>query len=250
MKNIKMFDCDVASLTMKETVQQIEEYIKKRQIVQHVVINAGKVVTMQNNKNLKTIIQQCPIINADGQSIVWASKFLKKSLPERVAGIDLMKNLIELSSEKGYRIYFFGAKQDVVEKVVQIYKEKYPNLQVAGYRNGYFTDEDNEEIISEMKETKADILFVAFSSPKKEFWLNENINKIGIPFCMGVGGSFDVVSGITKRAPVWMQKIGLEWFYRFVQEPKRMWKRYLVGNTKFIYYVFKEKFSSNPEINS
>ena len=240
MKSIKMFGCDVASLTMIETLQKIEHLIENKIMTQHVVINAGKVVTMENDQKLKEIIKNSPLINADGQSIVWASKILGRSLPERVAGIDLMEELIKLSNEKGYRIYFFGAKEDVVTKVVKIYKEKYKDLKVVGHRNGYFSAEDKNEIINDMKESEADILFVAFSSPNKEYWLAENMEKINIPFCMGVGGSFDVVAGITKRAPKWMQKLGLEWFYRFIQEPKRMWKRYLVGNSKFIYYVIKE----------
>lgn len=114
---------------------------------------------------------------------------------------------------------------------------------MSGYRNGYFSKEDNNSIIQDMRNSNAKILFVAFSSPKKEYWLAENIDKINIPFCMGVGGSFDVVVGKTKRAPLWMQKISLEWFYRFIQEPRRMWKRYLIGNIKFVYYLLKEKFN-------
>lgn len=242
MKKIEIFGCKVASITMKETLDEIEKIIKDRTLTQHVVINAGKVVLMEKDENLKKIVSDCPIINADGQSIVWASKFLGESLPERVAGIDLMEELIKVSSRKGYGIYFFGAKEEVVKKVINHYEEKYPKLKICGYRNGYFSDEDVPNITSEMKKSKADILFVAFSSPKKEYWLAKNIKDIGIPFCMGVGGSFDVVAGATRRAPYWMQKSGLEWFYRFLQEPKRMWKRYLVGNSKFIAITLKEKF--------
>lgn len=245
MNKVKLFDCEVAAINMNETVSEVERIIKARQLTQHVVINASKVVLMNKDKNLKNIIQECPIINADGQSIVWASKFLGKPLPERVAGIDLMEELIKLSSKKGYSIYFFGAKEEVVLKVIDIYKNKYPGLKIAGYRNGYFNENDNNKIVEDMKKSNADILFVAFSSPKKEYWLSENIDKINIPFCMGVGGSFDVVAGVTKRAPIWMQKLGLEWFYRFLQEPKRMWKRYLVGNSKFIALTIKEKLKLN-----
>lgn len=227
---------------MEETLDEIEKIIDNRILTQHVVINAGKVVLMENDENLKKIVANCPIINADGQSIVWASKLLGKTLPERVAGIDLMEELIKLSSQKGYGIYFFGAKEEVVTSVITHYKEKYPTLKICGYRNGYFSDDDIPDITREMRESKADILFVAFSSPKKEYWLAENIKDIEIPFCMGVGGSFDIVAGVTKRAPHWMQRIGLEWFYRFLQEPKRMWKRYLVGNSKFILITLREKF--------
>lgn len=243
MKTVKMFGCDVASITMKETIEEIDKRIQDRIATQHVVINAGKVVQMDENPRLTSIIRKCPIINADGQSIVWASKVLGKPVPERVAGIDLMDKLIKLSAQKGYRVYFFGAKEEVVTSVVRRYKDKYSNLQVAGYRNGYFSDEDMPQIIENMKNSNADILLVAFSSPNKEYWLDENIDKINIPFCMGVGGSFDVVAGKTVRAPLWMQRFGLEWFYRFLQEPRRMWKRYLIGNSKYIYITLKERFN-------
>jgi N-acetylglucosaminyldiphosphoundecaprenol N-acetyl-beta-D-mannosaminyltransferase len=228
---------------MPETINIIDEYIKNRSLVQHVVINASKVVLMDKNEKLRNIIKQCPLINADGQSIVWASRVLGEPIPERVTGIDLMEEVIKLANDKGYSIYFFGAKQEVVEKVVDIYKGKYDQLKVAGYRNGYFTEKDNEKLVKDIRDSKADILFVAFSSPKKEYWLHDNLKALNVPFCMGVGGSFDVVAGVTKRAPIWMQKSGLEWFYRFLQEPKRMWRRYLVGNAKFLHIVIKEKFN-------
>ncbi len=243
MECVKMFGVDVASFNMQQTIEYIDESIQKNITMQHVVINASKIVLMQECDGLKEIIKKCELINADGQSIVWASKVLGTPLPERVAGVDLMFKLIELAEKKGYGVYFFGATQDVVEKTVNTFKEKYPNLIVSGYRNGYFGPEDNNAIVEDMKNSNAKILFVAFSSPKKEYWLSKNIDKINIPFCMGVGGSFDIVAGKTERAPKWMQDIGLEWFYRFIQEPRRMWKRYLIGNLKFIYYVLKEKFS-------
>lgn len=243
MKTVNLFGCDVAAITMQETIEEIDKRIQNKITTQHVVINAGKVVLMNKDSKLVNIIKKCPIINADGQSIVWASKFLGKPVPERVAGIDLMGELITLSAEKGYRVYFFGAKEEIVTNVISKYKDKYSNLQVAGYRNGYFSNEDMPEIIDNMKNSNADILLVAFSSPNKEYWLDENMDKINIPFCMGVGGSFDVVAGKTARAPLWMQKLGLEWFYRFLQEPRRMWKRYLIGNSEYIYITLKERFN-------
>ncbi len=241
MNTVNIFNCDVSTLTMRETVQEIKERIEEKVTTQHVVINAGKVVLMEKSERLQNIVRSCPIINADGQSIVWASKLLGKPIPERVTGIDLMQELLKLADENGYRVYFFGAKQEIITKLVIKLKEQFSNLNIAGYRNGYFNKEDEPEIIEDMKKSKADILFVGFSSPKKEYWLDENIDKINIPFCMGVGGSFDVIVGKTKRAPKWMQKLGLEWFYRFIQEPKRMWKRYLLGNLKFLCITLKEK---------
>ncbi|PKM50946.1 MAG: glycosyltransferase [Firmicutes bacterium HGW-Firmicutes-7] len=228
---------------MEETLEKINDYIISRKKCQHVVLNAGKMVLGHKDHQLKKIINKCEIINADGQSVVWASRFLKSPVPERVAGIDLMYQVIKLAAEKGYKIYFFGAKEEVVQKVAAIYKNKYPTINIVGVRNGYNIIESHDVILEDMKCSKADILFLGFGSPQKEYWLRDNISKIGIPFCMGVGGSFDVVAGLTKRAPLWMQKCGLEWFYRFIQEPKRMWKRYLVGNSKFLYLILREKIN-------
>lgn len=233
----------VNAISMDETIDLVEDIIKGRVPTQHVVINASKVNLMEKDKGLQKIVNQCPLINADGASIVWAAKKLGIPLNERVTGIDLFLKLIELANEKHYKIYLFGAKEEVVVKVKQIFEEKYPNLIIAGYRNGYFKENDEEEIVRNMSESCADMMFVAFSSPKKEYWVNKYLQQLNIPFVMGVGGSFDVVAGITDRAPLWMQNHGLEWFYRFIQEPRRMWKRYIVGNAKFVALTYKTKFS-------
>lgn len=245
MNRITICGIPVDALTMKETVQIIDEAIAARKPLHHVVINAAKVVNAQVDPNLKESIVNCDIINADGQGVVWAARFLNKPLPERVAGIDLMDELVKLASIKGYKIYFLGAKEDIVRKVVDAYSSKYGSAIIAGFRNGYFSKEEEPEIAAAIGASKADILFVAMSSPKKEIFLNTYKHIINIPFIMGVGGSFDVVAGFVKRAPGWMQKSGLEWFYRVIQEPKRMWKRYLFGNIAFTRLVLKEKLGYN-----
>lgn len=229
---------------MVETLNTVKGAIDTNQQIHHVVVNAGKIVAMQKDLQLRQSVNESDIINADGQAVVWASKVLGKPLKERVAGIDLMVNLVKMAHENNYKIFFFGAKEDIVKKVVATYSDKYSSEIIAGYRNGYFKKEEERDIAREISESGAHILFVAISSPAKENFLYENrdiLNKVN--FVMGVGGSFDVVAGKVKRAPFWMQKSGLEWFYRFIQEPKRMWKRYLIGNSKFIWLVIKEKFS-------
>lgn len=231
----------VNAISMDETVAEVEKIIKAGKPTQHVVINALKVNLMNENAELQKIVNACPLINADGASIVWAAKKLGVPLTERVAGIDLFLNLVKLAAEKGYKIYLFGAKEEVVQKVKKIFMDQYPNLQIVGVRNGYFTEEDEPEIVKDMAESGADMMFVAFSSPKKEFWVNKYLEQLNIPFVMGVGGSFDVVAGVTDRAPKWMQDHGLEWFYRFIQEPRRLWNRYIVGNWKFVAYTYKCK---------
>lgn len=240
-KRIHILGSNVDALTMDETIIKVKEFIDSKQCIQHVVVNASKINLMKDNRKLREIVNSCPLINADGQSIVWAAKILGKPLPERVAGIDLFLKLVKISEKEGYKLYFFGAKQEVVESIVSTFSIKYPDLKIVGYRNGYFKEEEGEEIAKDIKNSGADILFIGFSSPQKEFWIKKYMPIIQVPFAMGVGGSFDVVAGVTNRAPIWMQKCGLEWFYRFVQEPRRMWRRYLVGNIKFIKLLFEEK---------
>ena len=242
MNRITICDIPVDALSMKETVALIDESIKQKKPLHHVVINAVKVANAQKDKELRDSIINCDIINADGQGIVWASYFLGTPLPERVAGIDLMEELVKLAAEKKYRLFFFGAKEEIVKSVVDIYSKKYGEGIVAGYRNGYFSEEEEPEIAKQISNSNADMLFVAMSSPKKEIFLNTYKDIIQTPFIMGVGGSFDVIAGFVKRAPKLMQEWGMEWFYRVLQEPKRMWKRYLFGNSSFIYLVLKEKF--------
>ena len=241
----KILNTYVNALSMDDTVAEVEKIIAGKKPTQHVVINASKVNLMENDAKLREIVNACPLINADGASIVWAAKKLGVPLKERVTGCDLFQKLVEAAAEKKYKIYLFGAKEEVVRKVKSVFEEKYPILQIVGYRNGYFTEADEPEIVRDMAQSGADMMFVAFSSPKKEYWVHKYLDEINIPFVMGVGGSFDIVAGVTERAPLWWQNHGLEWLYRFIQEPRRMWKRYIIGNAKFVVltyrYVFKSK---------
>lgn len=243
-ERIDFLGIPIDSLTMDETIVIIDNAIRTKKRINHVVVNAGKVVLMQEDKELYKSVVSCDIINADGQSIVWAAHFLGMKLPERVAGADLMQELVKLSFLNNYKCFFFGAKEEVVRAVVDKYTEKYGKNIIAGYRNGYYTRDEEPRIARQIADSGTQLLFVAITSPKKENFLYQYKDVLSnVNFTMGVGGTFDVISGLTKRAPKWMQNIGMEWFFRFLQEPKRMWKRYLEGNTKFIWLVLKEKFS-------
>ena len=245
MMKINFLNIPIDAITMKETLQRVEKAIADKNQIHHTVVNAGKVVLMQTDKKLEKSVVEADIINADGQAIVWAANLLGQKLPERVSGIDLMEELVKRSFEKGYKCYFFGATEEVVTKLVNIYKKQYSENIIAGYRNGYFEKGDEEQIAKQIAESGANMLFVAITSPKKEIFLNTYKKQLqNVNFIMGVGGSFDVIAGKVNRAPLWMQNAGLEWLYRVLQEPKRMWKRYLVGNSKFIYLVLRSYFNS------
>ena len=237
----KFLNIPIDALTMSQTLDRVERAITLNKQIHHSVVNAGKVVLMQTDEELEKSVLEADVINADGQAIVWAANLLGHKLPERVSGIDLMQELVKISFENTYKCFFFGASEEVVTKLVDIYKEQYSEDIIAGYRNGFYDSSQEENIANEIADSGANILFVAITSPKKEIFLNRYKKKLSnVNFIMGVGGSFDVISGKIKRAPNFMQKMGLEWFYRFLQEPRRMWKRYLIGNMKFIVIVIKE----------
>ncbi len=248
IKKINFLDIPLDILTMDETVNKIDKAIISNKQVHHCVINAGKVVKIQNDEILKESVINSDIINADGMSIVWSVRFLGYKIQERVAGIDLMENLIHLAHKKKYCCFFLGAKKEVVKNVVSYYSVKYSKTIIAGFRDGYFDEKDEKDIIKKIKESDAKFLFVAITSPKKEIFLNKYKNELkNINLIMGVGGSFDVIAGTIRRAPKYIQDLGLEWFYRFIQEPKRMWRRYLIGNFKFVILIFKAKFFSSAK---
>jgi len=237
---VRVFGVWLDALDMGETLQRCKELIEERRPVQHVVLNASKVVLMEDVAGLREIVEGCDLVNADGMSVVWAAKFLGVPVPERVAGIDLMERLLELAESQEWPVYFLGAKDEVLAEFLSIVRSRYPSLPIAGSRNGYF--DDDAEVASAVSAAAPRIVFVAITSPRKEQFLAEQLHAMGPVFAMGVGGSFDVWAGVTKRAPLWMQRTGLEWFYRFLQEPGRMWKRYLVGNSRFAWITLRQRF--------
>jgi N-acetylglucosaminyldiphosphoundecaprenol N-acetyl-beta-D-mannosaminyltransferase len=237
---IEMMGCKIDNLSMEETLQTIEGFVASGKPHQHVVVNVDKLVKAQNDPELRQIINDCALINADGMPVVWASRLLGKPLKERVAGVDLCDALLQRAADKGWRVYLLGAKEEVVAKVRQIYSDRYPQLVFAGHRNGYWKPEQEQQVVDEITAARADLLFVAISSPKKEQFLGAYQAQMRIPFAMGVGGTFDVFAGKVKRAPVWMQKTGLEWFYRFLQEPTRMFRRYFIEDMAFLGMLVRE----------
>lgn len=241
----------IDNLSMTETLDFIALAIQNGRHLHHTVVNAGKVVLMQKDPQLRESVINADLINADGQGVVWASRLLGKPLKERVAGIDLMEGLVRLASRNRYKVFFLGAKEEIVNSVVRHYSALYSPEIIAGYRNGYFKKEEEPAIARQIADSGANILFVAISSPTKENFLYQNrdiLHKVN--FIMGVGGSFDVVSGRVKRAPRWMQKAGLEWLFRVYQEPRRMFKRYAVGNARFLALVLKSKFKRGPRAHA
>jgi N-acetylglucosaminyldiphosphoundecaprenol N-acetyl-beta-D-mannosaminyltransferase len=234
---VELFGVPVDLLTIDETVERCHELIEERRPVQHAFINAAETVMMEDVPGFRETLAACDIVNADGQSIVWAARLLGVPVSGRVAGPDLMEQLLRLAEREGYPVYFLGAQAEVLKDFEVAVKKLHPRLVIAGLHHGYF---DNDEAIADaVHASGARLLFVAISSPRKEFFLSKHLERIGPVFAMGVGGTFDLVAGKTRRAPLWMQGMGLEWLFRLLQEPRRMWRRYLIGNARFLGIALK-----------
>ncbi|MDP2564051.1 WecB/TagA/CpsF family glycosyltransferase [Pseudoalteromonas marina] len=240
MERIEFLKAPMDIATMQETVSFIESRIEQKHFLQHVVVNVAKIINMQKDPVLAESVNACEVINIDGMGVVFGARFLGYNVPERVAGVDLFHELLVMSAKRDFPVFLLGATEYVVSKTVEIAKVQNPNLNIAGYNNGYFWD-DEEAVVTKIRESGAKLLFVAITSPKKENFINKWQDKLGVDFVMGVGGTFDVVAGKVNRAPLWMQKYGLEWLYRVLQEPGRMWKRYLVTNSTFAWLLIKER---------
>lgn len=239
-RRISFLGCAMDTITMAETMQIAEHAMREKRRLQHVVVNVAKLVNMRTDRDLHGDVNGSDLINIDGMGVVWGARLCGHKIPERVSGVDIMENLLKLCETKGFRPYFFGAKQVVLERAISNIRREYPRIDIAGWRNGYFKPEDEEQIIRDIAASNADCLFIAISSPTKERLLSQYKDIINVPFLMGVGGSIDIKAGLTKRAPDWMQRWGLEWFYRFAQEPRRMFGRYFRTNSQYAFLLWNE----------
>jgi N-acetylglucosaminyldiphosphoundecaprenol N-acetyl-beta-D-mannosaminyltransferase len=239
-----VLDCAIDRVDLAQALARCEEAIASRRFAQHMAINAAKLVAMREDPELARVIRGCELVTADGQAVVWASRVLGDPLPERVAGIDLMEALLARAAERGYRVYVLGAREAVLAQAVERLRAQHPTLQIVGCQHGYFAPEDEDAVAAAIADARADILFVAMSSPRKELFLGRHGPQMGVPFVMGVGGAIDVVSGITRRAPRLWQRLGLEWLYRLLQEPRRLFRRYAVTNARFVGLVLRERLRS------
>ena len=235
-----LFGIPVAALTMSEAVAVVDRAIASRERLLVGVVNAAKVVNMRRDEQLRDAVLSSELILADGFAVVAAARMLGRPLPERVAGIDLMCAILEHGRSRGYRVFCLGATADVLGMAERAIAQRYPGVELVGRQHGYFTAGEEPRIAAAIRASRADILFVAMTSPRKEQFLAAWGPEIGVPVCHGVGGSFDVLAGKVRRAPESWQRLGLEWLYRVCQEPRRLWKRYLVTNSLFLGLLLKE----------
>ncbi len=218
---IPVLNVKIDPVTMNEAVLIVENFIIEQKSRFIATANAEMVMMAQTDTELASILNKADLVIPDGAGVVWAARYKGHSIPERVAGYDLVQELLRKSAQKGYRIYFFGGAPGVAEKAKQWAEQQYQGVCIVGVRDGFFTPEDEPEIINQIKLCKPDILLVALGVPKQEKWLNQNLHHLNIPVSIGVGGTFDVMAGVTIRAPLWMQRANLEWLYRLLSQPQR-----------------------------
>lgn len=225
--------CPIDILTMAETVDLARDAMRSGQRLQHVALNVAKLVNMRGDPVLAADVMNSDIVGIDGVGIVWGARSLGLQVATRVAGIDLLQQMLAVCATEGFRPYFLGATRAAVEGAARSATERNPALRFAGVRDGYFTTEQEVDVVRAIRNSGAHCLFIGMPTPRKERFLAAHRDELNVPFIMGVGGSFDVLAGQVRRAPLTLQNAGLEWLYRVYQEPRRMWWRYARTNAVF-----------------
>lgn len=238
-----LFGLRIDNLTMEQTVQRCLAATDSGELLEIGVVNAAKIVKMRQDATLREAVAGCGVIVADGQSVVWASRLLRAPLTERVAGIDLFQRLLAEAEKRGLPVYFLGARPEVLAEMTRRLRVDLPGLKIAGGRHGYFGDDEAPGIADEIAESGAKLLFLGMTSPKKETFVATYGQRTGASVVHGVGGSFDVLAGVVRRAPRTWQRLGLEWLYRAAQEPRRLGGRYLTTNVAFLTIVARERLA-------
>lgn len=242
----QLFGLELDPMTREQVMGLTESSLQSNQRLLVGVVNAAKVVKLRQDGILRDSLLECDVLLADGQSVVWASRLLGQRLPERVTGIDLFEMMLGLAHRDGRSVYLLGATAEVLAEVERQIEVRWPGLRIAGSRNGYFEESQSAEIAADIAGSGADMLFLGMTSPKKEIFLGTFGASLDVPVQHGVGGSFDILAGLTKRAPDRWQRIGMEWAFRLLQEPGRLWKRYLTTNTAFLFLLLRERVHRSP----
>lgn len=245
---VRILETNVSRYDLSETIQEMSSAIEERRKIRVAVTPVNCLLWARENSELNTIYNSADIVTADGIPVVWASRILSSPVRGRVTGLDLLPAFSEVSARKKYSFFFLGAAEGVAEKLARMLKKRNPGLIIAGtwsppYRE-QFTEEENRVMIEKINHSGADVLWVSLTAPKQDFWIARNIDKLNVAVAIGVGAAFDVVAGNITRAPHWMQNSGLEWFYRLLKEPGRLWRRYLVEAPQFIPLILKQYISS------
>ena len=234
-ERVNILGVAVDAVTMPEAVAAVEYYMDARAGVTVATANAEMIMRATKDAALRDVLAAAALVVPDGAGTVWAARHLGHAMPERVAGYDLVQELLRRAPAAHRRIYFFGAAPGVAEKAKAKAEQLYPGIEIVGVRDGFFSADMNDAIISDIRTARPDLLLVALGVPKQEKWIHEHLAALGVPVAIGVGGTLDVMAGVMKRAPRWMQKAKLEWLFRGMLQPKRAGR--LLALPKFVLKV-------------
>jgi N-acetylglucosaminyldiphosphoundecaprenol N-acetyl-beta-D-mannosaminyltransferase len=238
---VELLGCEFDRVTMPHAIDRCIKWCRGSRAPHTVItLNAALLCSMRRHAELRDACRRGDLIVPDGMPVVWTARLAGVPLPERVAGVDLMAGLLEAAATHRLRVFFLGARENVVADLVRRCARDHPGLIVAGARDGYFAPDEHENIVAEIRSRAPHILFVGMPSPFKETWCERHRESLEVPVIMGVGGSFDVLAGHVRRAPRLFQSLGLEWSWRFAMEPRKMWKRYLVTNSEYLWLATAE----------
>lgn len=246
MKTIPILNCEFGAVTLQDAVDWARDWIQSGQHGYICTVNVAILMMMRADPNLQRFVDGASLVVADGQPLVWASHLQRDALPERVTGVDLVDELCALAAKEGFGVYFLGARREVIETAAGRLKARHPGLVISGIADGYFNTSEAPERAGAVRESGAKLLFVGMGVPRQEEFLESQWDELGIPLAIPVGGSFEAIAGTVRRAPVFLQRVGMEWAFRLAQEPRRLWKRYLVTNTQFIFHLLRSATSSEP----
>lgn len=245
MKKQTLLNTYVNNITMSQAIESIENMIASEKKSYVVAINVDVVMKIENDPYLKQIVDEADMVLVDGKPLIWISKFHGNKVKEKISGSDLVPELCKISAEKGYKIFIIGGKEGIAKKAKKTLKIKYPNIQIVGTYAPPMGFENNpqelDKINNMISKASPDLLIACFGCPKQEKWIYENISKYNAKVTVCAGATVDFLAGNVKRAPKWMSDHGLEWFYRFLQEPRRMFKRYFIDDMKIIKLIWKYK---------
>ena len=234
-ERVNILGVDVDAVTMAEAVDVVRRAMDTRAGVMVATANAEMLMRATHDEELRRILNASALVVPDGAGTVWAARHLGHAMPERVAGYDLAQELLRCAPAEGRRVYFFGSAPGVAEKAKAKAEQLYPGIEIVGVRNGFFSPADNAAIIAEIRAARPDLLLVALGVPKQEKWIAAHLAELDVPVAIGVGGTLDVMAGVMKRAPRWMQKAKLEWLFRGMLQPKRAGR--LLALPKFVWKV-------------
>lgn len=232
-------------LPLAGAADRVETWIARRSGGLRIVAtpNAEMIMAAQRDRELREILRTADLVVPDGAGVVWAARHLGQPVPERVAGIDLAQELLQRASRAGHRLFLLGGRPGVAEAAAERIAQQYPGLRLAGWHHGYFTATENGAVLDQIEHTQPDLLFVCLGSPKQEKWIAAHRQRLTVPVALGLGGVLDVWAGVAQRAPLWMQRSGLEWLYRLYREPRRFTR--MLSLPRFVWAILTHRAKSS-----